>query len=461
MLSARSQHHSHPRSHPRSRTLTVFFADKEQLLSNSAWSIAVLAAAAKQATGVPDAKFETPCVERSVLAFDGYTDGDSLHQAAMQAVQQLLRDRQPLTLNCCGAGSGGISALRLTACLAHVPKIQLDINLLLIDPVGKTLTPSLFSVFSAGQGTTLPDVSGSRNLSRVLSLYAASRSVTVPLFPEYPAQCAVEEEVCPGAHAEIQKMDPVAGRLVYLRSLLFLQECGTSFSASISLDGKLFHANRDTQVLAADLADIYQFFVSCHEEKEVLTQRQGYGQRRVYIAAENSGNYLNTHHRLLVAGVADHGPCLYGVKTPPGWPWGLIQVLCWLLAGVGAATVLQYTGMLVMVPLLTALPAMAGGGLAAGVLSLFLPAVWLGIVKPLARLIGQYLTSSSCRLCRPAARGGTYVRHFVGAGLMREGGIDHFPDPEADPVTFQSQAEFVQGLQAGYARRENSALRPV
>jgi hypothetical protein len=132
-----------------------------------------------------------------------------------EVVKRLIRDGYKVKLNAIGLSRGGIAALMLVKKLAHIDRIHLKTNLLLLDPVpGNALLTAKLDMFNQTLTNQVMDVSDSMNLRYVEALYpylevgddsgevldAVLAHLHIPIRPAYPTNCEVKEEVILGAH---------------------------------------------------------------------------------------------------------------------------------------------------------------------------------------------------------------------------------------------------------------------
>jgi hypothetical protein len=233
------------------QVLTVFFegtANPLALLVTQIGLFAQITEGVNLASLLPGAY--DPSSSSYVLAFDGcgVTNGlsgvlfaqglSSQCRIVRNHVNYLLSSSHPLTVNAVGLSRGGIAVIYLAQMLQQINTSQLQLNLLLFDPVPGNLIWStryldLCHFTTAGSAM---DLSGCRHLYDVLALYPylplPDLAFHAPIFPKYPSYChEVVEDACLGCHQGALFCQPlVECRLSFTRMREWLLAHGTTFN---------------------------------------------------------------------------------------------------------------------------------------------------------------------------------------------------------------------------------------
>jgi hypothetical protein len=232
-------------------------------------------------------------------------------------VSVLVRNHYKIILNCFGLSRGGIAVLMLTQMLSHIPKSQLEMNILLFDPVpGNLITSSKVDLIGVTVANQNMDVSDSVNLRRVLSIYPyiplPDMAFHAPIIPRFPTHSEVEEDVTLGCHQGALIIPyNLETRLSFLRIKTFLQESGTRFDESIN-----------------DMFPITEHQCLTEIENEIARNIGSTSIRYVHsldnlvIVREGDGPFLNLHHvnilRKLGREVPDEPNCYLKIRREDG-----------------------------------------------------------------------------------------------------------------------------------------------
>lgn len=215
-------------------------------------------------------------------------------------VLDLLSEGKKVTLNCYGVSRGAIAALLTAKLLENIDENELNIHLALIDPVPGNF---LFSPKLDFLGLTLTnqaiDLTASKNLKKVLALYANSplpaRIAHAPLFPQYPANTEVTEEVIPGYHIDIEKITHHDGHQYSLceggvASLLhvspFLQSCGTQFA--------LDYLNYENSLITPQ--SLIEWYNEYNENINNPIIKNAHSKQNTYILTTPGRSFINHQH---------------------------------------------------------------------------------------------------------------------------------------------------------------------
>jgi len=210
-------------------------------------------------------------------------------QKVTKIVHHLINEGYKVQLNCMGLSRGGMAVLLLIKEFSKIPKIHLEMNTLLFDPVpGNLIISGKVDLFNNTLVNQCMDVSKSINLRRVLALYPylplPDLSFHAPIIPIYPTHCEVTEDVTLGCH-QGALFFPInlPTRLSYLRIKRFLEHCGTLFDESID-----------------QLYPIPEQYCLNEMEEECLldlpSRRDAHSERSSVIVRESTGDYLNLYH---------------------------------------------------------------------------------------------------------------------------------------------------------------------
>ena len=142
-----------------------------------------------------------------------------------------------LKINVVGLSRGGIAAIKLAQLLSYIPSNQLEMNLLLFDPVPGNLisTTRFIDLFSFNTANSSLDMSYCHHIQDVLALYPyeplPDMAFHAPVFPKYPPRCHVVEDATLGCHqgALFCSKSSIESRLSFFRIYEWLENHGTSF----------------------------------------------------------------------------------------------------------------------------------------------------------------------------------------------------------------------------------------
>jgi len=202
----------------------------------------------------------------------------------------------------------------LTKMLASLPKIHLELNILLFDPVpGNLIISGKVDFFNSTLTNQCMDLSESINLRRVLAIYPyiplPDLAFHAPILPVYPTHCEVEEDVTLGCHqGALFFPNTLETQLSFLRIKTFLSECGTQFLDTIDTNFPISEENCLAQI---------------QEECGKLDSSIRYGHSRdsATIVRQTDGDYLNLHHYHLRMKfgleVSENPTFLLSIRRPP------------------------------------------------------------------------------------------------------------------------------------------------
>jgi len=210
-------------------------------------------------------------------------------QKVSKIVHHLIDSGYKVQLNCMGLSRGGMAILLLVKGFCHIPKIHLEMNTLLFDPVpGNLIISGKLDWFNTTLVNQCMDISESINLRRVLAIYPyqplPDLTFHAPIIPTYPTHCEVTEDVTLGCH-QGALFFPVnlETRLSFLRIKTFLLQCGTVFDESLN-----------------QLYPIPELYCLREIEEECLldipSTRNAHSQTNAVIVRESTGEYLNLFH---------------------------------------------------------------------------------------------------------------------------------------------------------------------
>jgi len=308
------------------KTITVYFSGTDGVIQNGQTQISTFS---HFTTGV-DLTNLTQMPEEDhqyyKLAFDGcgVTNGTmgmvfayGLQEQCEKVgdiVKGLVQNHYKVILNCMGLSRGGIAVIMLTKMLSHIPKKELEMNILLFDPVpGNLITSSKIDILNLTIANQNIDMSDSVNLRRVLSIYPyiplPDMAFHAPIIPRYPTHSEVEEDVTLGCHQGALFIPyNLETRLSFLRIKTFLEESGTRFDEQIN----------------------HMFPITEHQclteiENEIarnigLTSiRYVHSLDNLVIVREGDGPFLNLHHvnilRKLGREVPDEPNCFLKIRA--------------------------------------------------------------------------------------------------------------------------------------------------
>jgi len=209
-----------------------------------------------------------------------------------KAVSYFIDQGFKVTLNCLGLSRGGMATIMLTKMLATIPKIHLEMNILLFDPVpGNLILSGKVDLLNATLTNQCMDLSESTNLHRVLALYPylplPDLAFHAPILPVYPTHCEVEEDVTLGCHqGALFFPNNLETQLSFLRIRTFLSECGTQFLDIIDTDFPISEENCLNQIQ-----------VECTTPQPSI--RYCHSRDSATIVRRAEADYLNRHHCLL------------------------------------------------------------------------------------------------------------------------------------------------------------------
>jgi len=232
-------------------------------------------------------------------------------------VSVLVQNHYKVILNCFGLSRGGIACLMLAQMLSDIPKSQLEMNILLFDPVpGNLITSSKLDIIGVTVANQNMDVSDSVNLRRVLSIYPyiplPDMAFHAPIIPRFPTHSEVEEDVTLGCHQGALVIPyNLETRLSFLRIKTFLEEAGTRFEEAIDHMFPITEQQCLTEI-----------------EDEIARNAGSTSIRYVHsldnlvIVREGNGPFLNLHHvnisRKLGREVPDEPNCLLKIRREDG-----------------------------------------------------------------------------------------------------------------------------------------------
>jgi len=173
--------------------------------------------------------------------------------------------------------------------LGQLPKIHLEFNMLLFDPVpGNLIISGKLDIFNGTLANQCMDLTHSINLRRVLAIYPylplPDLAFHAPIIPSYPTHCEVEEDVTLGCHqGAIFMPTTLSTRLSFLRIKTFFEECGTKFNDIL----------KDQYPISLEdcLSELEQ---ECARQE--TSTRGAHCQVSTAIVRETEGDYLNYHH---------------------------------------------------------------------------------------------------------------------------------------------------------------------
>jgi hypothetical protein len=210
-------------------------------------------------------------------------------QVVINVVENLVNSGCKVQLNCMGLSRGGMAIILLVKTLAHIPKIHLEMNILLFDPVpGNLIMSGKVDIFNATLANRCMDMTESKNLKKVLAIYPyvplADLAFHAPIIPSYPTHCEVTEDVTLGCHqGALFFPTNLETRLSFLRIKAFLQECGTIFNEDLDLYYPI-----PEQYCLSEIEEECQ--------RNLPSIRYSHSQTNAVIIRESQGEYLNLHH---------------------------------------------------------------------------------------------------------------------------------------------------------------------
>jgi hypothetical protein len=236
-----------------------------------------------------------------------------------EEVVNLLKQGKRVKLNCYGHSRGAIAALMLAKMLGHFDEDFLEINLALLDPVpGNLIISAKLDIFSQTLANQVMDLSQSKNLKRVLSLYTNKPLWAVlfhaPLLPTYPYHSEVKEDVIPGWHNEVQLLR-FRGREIFFDSPQFFitftyityflsLDCGTQFQSwrlwiPTSLAPQTPLRTLDMKEKVA-VIDAFEEMYSMEKGQLQKATRHCHSARAATIKTEPTKTYVNLFHKEVV-----------------------------------------------------------------------------------------------------------------------------------------------------------------
>jgi len=207
-------------------------------------------------------------------------------QKVSQIVHFLINSSFKVKLNCLGLSRGAVAIMLLVKMLAKIPKTQLEMNILLFDPVpGNMIITSTLDIINNSLANQAMDLTASINLNNVLALYPyiplPDIALHAPLIPNYPASCQLEEDVTLGCH-QGALFDPTSleTQLSFLRIRSFLEANGTI----------LHNYNK----YISEQECLTQLEAECKLQKPSI--RHTHSKYSALIIRELEGDYLNLQH---------------------------------------------------------------------------------------------------------------------------------------------------------------------
>lgn len=371
------------------KTISVFFSGTSFSINNGAFLASHLYAKAEESESQIKIGFNGCGVD---YGFNGIIFGSGLDEQCEKVIERIIQEinaGHEITLNVYGHSRGGITALLLAKQLGSIDKEKLAINLALLDPVpGNFITTSIIDPFKISLANKTMDLSDCKPLRKVLALYPhiplPAIACHAPSLVSYPQETEVEEEVVNGCHAQAEQIFHSSSELVKLRVEEFLVKNGTQLKTRRNYN--------DTEAMKETYLGRYQ--------KELAfvvypLSRAAHSARGVVVTATPGAKYLNNRHKAL-AGDSSQEPVSLSIQPEKGlFSWfrrfftnyPLVgQALRWTLIALSVATLLNFTGSLAAIPLLT--PIVVKFGVLSllafsPVISSALAALWYGAAKPI------------------------------------------------------------------------------
>jgi len=214
-------------------------------------------------------------------------------QKVANAVFYFIKMGFKVRLNCLGLSRGGVAILLLVKLLSKIPNTQLEMNIVLFDPVPGNLISSAKLDFIKNTLTNQSmDISDSLNLRRVLAIYPylplPDFLLHAPIIPIYPSHSLIEEDVALGCHqGALFYPNSLDSRLSFIRIKSFMEECGSPVSESI----KYMYSISEQDCLN-------QMEAECNNTPP-NSIRYTHSRENVVILRGDDGEYLNWHHYYL------------------------------------------------------------------------------------------------------------------------------------------------------------------
>ncbi|TAL62694.1 MAG: hypothetical protein EPN84_06095 [Legionella sp.] len=252
---------------------------------------------------------------------------DSQYNVVESVVKALIKSGAQVKLNCIGLSRGGVACLLLAKKLGAIDLAHLETKLLLLDPVpGNSLLAARKDFFSKTLANQAMDVSNSRNLTSVHTIYPYQEAgddypglddkvvalMQIPIRPTYPPQCVVNEEVIIGAHLNAFQDESTAAEQVHalhgVDSVPIIRQLSKEIIGGfLQQMGALSQMGQDNikPVIASRFQAEQVKWTTWLKSimKDIIPKdRPFHSQDNSRLSASNTGLFLNKIHRDLVPG---------------------------------------------------------------------------------------------------------------------------------------------------------------
>jgi hypothetical protein len=145
------------------------------------------------------------------------------------------------------------------------------------------------------------DLSECHNLNRVLSLYPYEPLPDLlfhaPIFPDYPRNTQVDEDVIMGCHAQAEFTLTNANNMASPRIIEFMQSCGTNFNFKPGIP-QTTQTQEYLNLLEDNKSAVVESTRACHSNRSIeIVARK--------VTNQTGITFLNKHHRRLALAVGN------------------------------------------------------------------------------------------------------------------------------------------------------------
>jgi hypothetical protein len=239
-------------------------------------------------------------------------------QTALVFILGKIKPEHHLVINLFGHSRGAISALILTQKLAKIDPKQLSIHLMMHDPIpGNLISASKIDTLKLTLANQAMNLKHCKNLKKVLTLYPNCpfkgynplALAHAPLFPSYPDESMVHEEIIPGTHSESQFGYYCQGELCFSHPGAFIAyHAATKFMTEnqtiLHMPNKFYYLNpklkEEIEISSSNMrAGLLKAYRDASAETKEKSIKIGHGQTGKLIATYPHSMYFNGEHLML------------------------------------------------------------------------------------------------------------------------------------------------------------------
>jgi hypothetical protein len=210
-----------------------------------------------------------------------------------------------IILNAVGLSRGAIAVLYLAQLLGDLDPAQVELNLLLFDPVPGNLISSskFFDIFGASTANSSLDLTKCGNIGKVLALYPyeplPDMAFHAPSLPNYPSSCEWVEDACLGCHqGALFCSGNLPSRLSYLQISEWLTDRGVAFDLTDKRKYDVVHGLRRPPDTCVDwMRD--ELLRMIKEERSMVRHAHSAPSGGTIVRREGKCLFLNKYHKKL------------------------------------------------------------------------------------------------------------------------------------------------------------------